>query len=716
MPQWKEEETPGPFKTLVELLRLRAEQQPSALAYRFLEEGDASGPTTELSYAALERRVRAIGVLLTEAGAKGERALLLYPPGLDFIAAFFGCLFGSAIAVPAYPPDPSRLARTLPRLRAIARDCSARFVLTTGPILSLAEALFHEAPELSRLRWLATDAPMEADAERWRAPALSGDSIAFLQYTSGSSGAPKGVSVTHQNILHNEEMVRRAFGHDASSNVLGWLPLYHDMGLIGNVLQPLYLGGRCTLLSPVDFLRSPLRWLYAISHFQATTSGGPNFSYDLCARKATQEDIARLNLSSWTVAYNGAEPIRKETLDHFSRVFAPCGFRREAFYPCYGLAEATLFVSGGAKEEPPKVLTVHAAALEQHQISTAEPGEAGARVLVSCGQPWLEQEVQIVDPETSLPLPRERVGEIWLRGQSVARGYWARPEESREAFLAYLATGEGPFLRTGDLGFLGEGGLYITGRQKDLIIIRGRNHYPQDIELSVERCHPGIRPGCVAAFALEHDGEEQLVIVAEVDPRRGAVEPEEIFASLRREIAEGHEVSLSAALLLEPGSIPKTSSGKLQRRACRADFLNGALRALYRWGTTRASAPPLPTPDAKPALARLGASPISEQPKILEAFLRQEVSLLLRLEPEQLESGTPLSSLGMDSLLGLELKNRVEAAMGIRLDPALPWKYPTIAEISEHLLDMHLRELLAGAQKHAPTGSLSTAAREEIEL
>ncbi|WP_437329115.1 AMP-binding protein [Sorangium sp. So ce381] len=341
-------------ETLVDLLRLRAEAQGDALAFRFLTTGDVDGGSEEWTFRDLHLRAMGIAASLQAAGAAADRALLLYAPGLDFIAAFMGCVYAGVVAVPTYPPNPAQLDRTLPRLRAIARDAGARFVLTTGLIASLSEALRAQAPELSELRWIATDALEPGAASAWRAPDISGETLAFLQYTSGSTGHPKGVMVSHANVIANERAIRAGFEHDAGSSGVGWLPLFHDMGLIGNVLQPIFVGFPCTHMSPLAFLERPLRWLKAISHFRATTSGGPNFAYDLCARKATREDLAALDLRSWTVAFNGAEPIRAETLDRFAAVFAPCGFRREAFYPCYGLAEATLFASGAsATRRPP---------------------------------------------------------------------------------------------------------------------------------------------------------------------------------------------------------------------------------------------------------------------------------------------------------------------------------------------------------------------------
>ncbi|OJH34303.1 non-ribosomal peptide synthetase [Cystobacter ferrugineus] len=674
--------------TLVDVLRLRATVQGSQLAYRFLSTGDADGEIDEWTYAQLDFRARAIGSTLQAEKAWGERVLLLYPPGLDFIAAFMGCLYAGAIAVPTYPPDPARLSRTLPRLRAIAQDSGTRFVLTTTPILEMAEFLLPEAPELGALRWLASDTPSEELAGAWRPPDITGDTLAFLQYTSGSTGTPKGVMVSHTNVLHNERQVRASFEHDAGSDFVGWLPLFHDMGLIGNVLQPLYLGSRCTLMSPVSFLQRPMRWMEAISRYRARTSGGPNFAYDLCARRATDQDRASLDLSSWTVAFNGAEPIREDTLERFVQAFAPAGFRREALYPCYGLAEATLLVSGALKSEPPVYKMVEGTSLERYAVEAASQ-EQNARCLVSSGRGTIEQRLLIVDPETRLACPPGRVGEIWVSGANVARGYWNRPEETERTFGARLAdSGEGPFLRTGDLGFLDDTELYVAGRIKDLIILRGRNIYPQDVELVVEQVHPRLRQGCCAAFSLEMDGEERLAVAVEMEPRGAPVEPPELVAAIRRAVAEQFGVHAHVVLLLKARTIPKTSSGKIQRHACRLGFLQGSLELVERSVQE--------TPVLDDSASKTGGEALSprealrvasaeERPRILERFVLAEVARALRVDPSRLDGEASLASVGLDSLQFIDMHGRLEGALGLRLPSAFLWQHPTLASLAEGL-------------------------------
>ena len=568
------------YSTLVEILRWRALHQPDRLVYTFLPDGETE--ELHLTYADLDRRARAIAAMLQGLGAYGERALLVYPPGLEFVAGFFGCLYAGVIAIPVYPPLPSRLDRTLPRFHAILNDARPVAALTSSRLLSLLEPMFSQAPDVKALHWLATDTAESLLAEGWQEPALNSASLAFFQYTSGSTAAPRGVMVTHGNLLHNLSLITLGLEWTHETRVLCWLPLYHDLGLIGGLLEPLYCGSTAVLMSPMVVLQRPLRWLQAISRTRATCSGGPNFIYDLCTRKITPEQRVALDLSSWDLAFSCAEPIRYETLERFAVTFASCGFRREAFYPSYGLAEVTLAASGGLKAAPPVTFTIQRAALEHNQVVSVSEGDEGTKTLVGCGQSLGDQKIVIVHPETLTRCLPDEVGEIWISGLSVAQGYWNRPEDTNQTFRVYLRdTGEGPFLRTGDLGFLKDGELFITGRLKDLIIIDGYNHYPQDIELTVERSHPLLRPSCCAAFSADVGGEERLVIVAEVErhqlKRDQSLDVETIVQSIRRAVAKYHELGVYAVLLLKPGTIPKTSSGKIQRHACRANFLTGSL-------------------------------------------------------------------------------------------------------------------------------------------
>jgi acyl-CoA synthetase (AMP-forming)/AMP-acid ligase II/alkylation response protein AidB-like acyl-CoA dehydrogenase/acyl carrier protein len=568
------------FSTLVEIIQYRSQYQPERTAYIFLEDGE--NESARLTFGQLEQQAQAIAVQLQNINLQGERALLLYPPGLEFISAFFGCLSGAVIAVPAYPPKNNQ---KLGRLRAIIADASAKAILAPKSILAKVEELLVQEENLDNIAYIATDEINLDLANQLSTPDIKGDSLAFLQYTSGSTGTPKGVMVSHSNLLHNQKIIKQGFGHDEQSLVVGWLPLFHDMGLVGNVIQPLYLGIPCVLMSPVTFLQKPIRWLQAISKYQATTSGGPNFAYDLCWRKITDEQKVQLDLSHWQVAFNGAQPVQPATLEQFAEAFAPCGFRRAAFYPCYGMAETTLIVSGGVKTQEPVLQAVEGKALQQNKIVLVTDNSGKEKVIVGCGQVLEDLEVVIAHPETLTRCAEGEVGEIWVSGPSVAQGYWRREDITEEIFHAYLKdTGQGGFLRTGDLGFLQKGELFITGRLKDLIIIRGRNHYPQDIETTVVDSHPALEKDAGAAFSLEVDGVEQLVIVQEV--KRSHVrqlQEDEVFEAIRRSVALEHELPVYGITLISPSRIPKTSSGKIQRGACRQSYLDKTLKVVAEW-------------------------------------------------------------------------------------------------------------------------------------
>jgi acyl-CoA synthetase (AMP-forming)/AMP-acid ligase II len=584
------------FYSLVEVLRWRALHQPEQRIYTHLVDGETEG--THLTYATLDRQARAIGAMLQSCSADGERALLLYPTGLEFIAAFFGCLYAGVIAVPLPPPNPAQPQRTLPRLRAITNDAQPSMALTTSSILAKIAGLLTETPDLKTIRWLATDAVASTLASEWKEPAVTSNTRALLQYTSGSTTAPRGVMVSHGNLLHNSANVSRAFEITEDTVSVTWLPVFHDMGLTNGIVQPVYGGRQCILMPPQSFLQRPVRWLQAISRYKAAVSGGPNFAYELCARRITPEQRETLDLSSWSAAYNGAEPIRADTLKRFAATFASCGFQPKFFYPCYGLAEATLIVSGGVLEDEPVWCTIQATALEHHHVVESSDQQHNVATVVGCGHAMPDARIVIVHPESLTPCAPDVVGEIWVSGPTVARGYWNQPQETECTFAAYLTdTGEGPFLRTGDLGFLKGGELFVTGRLKDLIIIGGRNLYPHDIELTVEQGHPAIRLGYCAAFSVDIADEERLIVVAEIErryqpehhQRNGAarshpngrpVDVEEVTRAIRRAVAEEHDVRVHTVVLLRAGSIAKTPSGKVQRRACKASFLSGTLDQL----------------------------------------------------------------------------------------------------------------------------------------
>lgn len=431
------------------------------------------------------------------------------------------------------------------------------------------------------MQWLVTESISPKLSTKWEKPDIQANTIAFLQYTSGSTGKPKGVVVTHDNIIYNQRMIQAGFSHSEKTIFVGWLPLFHDMGLIGNVLQPLYLGIPCILMPPEAFLLKPVRWLKAISRYQATTSGGPNFAYDLL-NQIPPEQLEGIDLSSWDIAYCGAEPLRAKTIQQFIEKFKPYGFRPEAFYPCYGMAETTLFVSGGQKTEQAIVQDIDADRLAQNQAVLVTSSDREAQQVVSCGKTWLGQQIIIADPHTFTQCPDGQIGEIWISGNNVCKGYWNNPEATEKTFQAYLKNNPSqPFLRTGDLGYILEGELFVTGRLKDLIIIRGRNYYPQDLELTVEQSHPALRINAGAAFVVEQDNEDRLIIAHEVERTYlRNLNQKEVIDAVRLEISRQHNLQVHQVLLLRTGSIPKTSSGKIQRYACRTGFLQGNLNVV----------------------------------------------------------------------------------------------------------------------------------------
>ena len=670
-----------PRTTLIDVLRRRAADDPNRRAFTFLLDGETE--QAHLTFADLDRQARAVSVLLREHARPGDRALLLYPPGLEYIAAFMGCLYAGVVAVPAYPPNPARLERSLPRLEAIVSNARPTVALTVAPILSIATALAAQNPVFQPMRWLATDGLSDQLAEQWHPTDIRDTGLAFLQYTSGSTSTPKGVMLTHRNLMHNSALIQRGFGHTRESQGVIWLPPYHDMGLIGGILQPLYAGFPVVLLSPVDFLQRPLRWLQAVSRYGATTSGGPNFAYDLCVRKTTPEQRAALDLGSWEVAFNGAEPLRPETLDRFVAAFEVSGFRREAFYPCYGLAEATLIVSGAQLAAPPVICQVQAAALERNVAALASEGVGANRAMVSSGQICGDQQVVIVDGASGTRCSPGQIGEIWVSGPSIAQGYWDQHEDTAHAFGASLAEHSGErYLRTGDLGFQHGGELFVTGRLKDVIIIRGRNHYPQDIERTVEVCHPALRLGGGAAFALEVAGEEQLIVVQEIERQHRTVNVEELCGQIRHAVGREHGVQVAVIALLKPGSIPKTSSGKIQRYACRQAFLAGDLALIGQSALEHLPAEAPPEPQSrnregtrrnanKEVNLRVASRSFADRSQ-LAADLTEEIARALRVPVEQLAPDQSLIALGLELADGDRAERADRGAVGGRGAAAHP--------------------------------------------
>ncbi|WP_395293021.1 amino acid adenylation domain-containing protein [Kitasatospora hibisci] len=689
-----------------------AAADPDRTAFEFSGREDA--PAERLSYGQLDRRARAVAARLQRLGLTDRPVLLLQPPGLDYVISFVGCLYARAVAVPVYPPN--RRPRSLERLVDIVADCGATVALTTAAVRDRLLPGDPDGAVMDVLRLLATDRVPEEEAEAWVRPQVGADTVAFLQYTSGSTSAPRGVVLTHGNLLHNSALIQRAFRTDGGTRGMSWLPLFHDMGLIGGMLQPLYYAGSCSLMAPTAFAQDPLRWLREISRTRATVSGGPNFAYDLCADLATPEVLAGLDLSSWEVAFNGAEPVRAETFRRFAAAYAPAGFRAEAFTPCYGLAEATLIVSckphGTA---PARYSAPHSLLAGTADTGTGAPDSAdatggitGSTELVSSGRPDASQRLEIVDPVTRRPVPSGAIGEIWLSGPSVAQGYWNRPEHSAATFGARLAAGDADdpddadgaaFLRTGDLGLLHEGELYVTGRLKDLVIVRGRNHYPQDIEQTVAAVHPALRANCGAAVQVELAGAAELVIVQEVARDHQDGDLTALARTVREAVAEAHGVRPAAVVLIRAATLPRTSSGKVQRHVCAASYREGSLAALGHSGRPQGAADERPAELDAPALR--AAAP-AERPALLLAALRALLGARLGLAAEELAPGRRLAELGLDSLGAVRLRHELRAALGVDLG------------LTEALaLDLTgLAGLLAGRLAEAPAETPEAAATD----
>lgn len=563
------------YRSLVEVLRQHAATRPEGRLYTFLQSGDEESATR--SFAELDQRARAIAAWLSQSSMTGKTVLLPIGDNMAFIDAFLGCLYGGVIAVPAAVP---RRNRSLIGLQSIAHDAQVSGILCSSEDADrLQRALQDQLPDVRR--FVLDDA--DGRPEDWSERAFDSRQLAFLQYTSGSTGTPKGVMVTHGNLIENAATIQHSMRLSRECRMISWLPLYHDMGLIGSVLQPLYIGFESVLMPPVAFLQKPVRWLNAISRYRATVSGAPDFAYALCVDRISALDRAGLDLSSWTLAYNGSEPVRADTIDRFVEAFAPAKFKRSAFYPCYGMAEHTLFISGMQQASGPTILDIGPTSLAKNEACPSASGRQRRR-LVSCGATGRSMRVAIVDPVTKLEQPDGKVGEIWAKSASAAAGYFRKLAETEATFRATLSdTGEGPFLRTGDLGFMHRGQLFVTGRMKDVIIIRGRNHYPQDLEATAERCSRFLRKGGGVAVAIEQGGQTTLALALELT-REGwnTADPNRVTSEVREAVAREHDLRAHKVLLLRPGSLPRTTSGKIRRSACRALIEAGACEVLTR--------------------------------------------------------------------------------------------------------------------------------------
>jgi acyl-CoA synthetase (AMP-forming)/AMP-acid ligase II/3-oxoacyl-(acyl-carrier-protein) synthase/acyl carrier protein len=653
--------------TITEWLCTRVRGTPDRTAFVFLENGEREA--ARLTFAQLDALSWAVAGMLETRTRPGDRVLLLYPSGLDFICALLGCLYAGRIAVPAYPP---RRGRSNQRLQSVVRDCTPALTLTDQATLEdLRRRADHELP-MQLTHFIATDGQPASPSVAGQPVAIGPDAVALLQYTSGSTGTPKGVMVNHRNILSNMEVITAAGCLDESSVFVSWLPLFHDMGLFGKVLLPLYLGAPSVLMDPAAFVQKPLRWLQAITTYRATVCAAPDSAYELCVRKVSEQAKAKLDLKSWRQAFNGAEPVRPQTVERFCGAFASCGFSRSTFRPVYGMAETTLYVTGQPDESLPLIREFDAASLSAGRVAPDNGGKLHS--LVSCGQPWLGHRVRIVDPDTATPSPVDRIGEIWASGTSVAAGYWNQPEESERTFRARLVGEDNEcYLRTGDLGLMTEGHLFVTGRLKDLIIIAGRNHYPQDLERTAEASHPALAPNTAAAFSDAEDGIERVVLTCEV--RREALrnlDVESVAGCISRVFADEHEIELYALVLLKPATTLRTSSGKIQRSRIRTAYQTGA--GLQIAGSWR-----------KPARREAMRAPDA---KDITAWLIQRIADTAGVDPRQIEPRAPFSNHGLDSRAAVALSGELQDWLGSPLSPTLVYDFPSIAQLADHLTQL----------------------------
>lgn len=682
----------------------RAQESPDAIAYRFLRDGEEE--YLHLTYAQLSRRVAAMAALLNSLERRGARVLILHPAGPDFVTAFFACAFAGMVAVPAYPPRRNRKAA---RLELMIADAEAAFVMAPA---HYEDQVREAAPESLRFIY-AEDAQRFDGADLEYLVPPQKDDLAYLQYTSGSTSDPRGVIISHDNLVWTIEDMHRGWRHTADSVIVSWLPVFHDMGLIYGVLAAPFVGVPCVLMHHADFLQRPVRWLRAMHTYRGTHCCAPNFAYALCAARVDEAEIAGLDLSSWRVAVNGSEPVDLQTLTDFSRTFAPAGFRPEAFCPGYGLAEATLKVSATGRDDVPRVLHLRAAALEQNRLELVAPFDPAARAVIGCGRSHVGSEIAVVDPRLQRRLGEDAIGEIWVRGAIVAAGYWQNPAATALQFDVATAdnnsTDRGGWMRTGDLGFLNEGELFVTGRIKDLLIVRGRNLYPQDLERCAVRAHAALKADACAAFSVRTDAGEAVCMALEV--RRSAlrsVTPAELCEAVAAAVAAEFEIRLHDIVLLRPNALPKTSSGKLQRSATRAAWQQGKLTAVDDLmsppatnghaksngsaagnGASGAQRNGRDKPEVSPAVTNKKASQ-NESGEVDEAmilaWMREWIKRELQVEPGADFAAASWQRIGLDSLTTQRLLGDASEHFGVRLSSDAAWEFETPLALTQHLV------------------------------
>jgi acyl-CoA synthetase (AMP-forming)/AMP-acid ligase II/acyl carrier protein len=662
---------------LVDVLMQRAADGGRA-GYIFLSD-DGEHEAESLTYEWLYRDACVLGRRLNEYGNVGDRALLVFPSGIEYIKALFGCLCASRIPVPVYPPNLRKESEKHFRFGKIVHDCAPKLALTITSLVPRVERLLEDEGVSGQVDVVPTDLLEHADRSEWVPPKISNETVALIQYTSGSTASPKGVVLSHSNLVHNQEMIKKACNHNMESTFVGWLPLYHDMGLIGNVLQPLYIGASSILMSPSCFLQDPIRWLRAITRYRGRTSGGPNFAFDLCVTRIRPEERESLDLSTWTVAFNGAESVRYSTLEKFAREFRNCGFSPTAFYPCYGLAEATLMVSGGPRSNGVRVARARSGkySLKGEQKDGEKENPAG--VVASSGKTVSGTEIAIVDERSSLRCEEGHIGEIWVSGPAVGQGYWNHPESTRAVFKRTLEDETKHYLRTGDLGFMLDGHLFVTGRIKDLVIVRGRNYHPEDIEFSIKACRPELSTASVAAFGIEVSGHEEVAVVVEIG-RYLLPEREPICQTIRSAVGAEHGLRVHSVMLVRQGIVPRTSSGKIQRHMCKQKFISKSLRPLYFSTLPNASRMNSLTAEETTLASELAVD--SENHLDL---IRKELSSVLGIGFDRVSMNVPLTALGMDSVGAAQLASTIARKWGVEIDPIDLLDRSTVGDVLERV-------------------------------
>ena len=664
----------------VEIVRRWASDEPEKRAYTFLEFRPETRES-HVTYRELDVQARTIAARLQAHTQSGDRVLLLFRPGLEFIAGFLGCLYAGVIAVPA---NVARQGHGVERLKKIVKDAAPAVILSITSLKTLQTTFEGEHPPV----WICSDEVSSSDPGHWQAPAVRMDDVAFLQYSSGSTGEPKGVMVTHGNLEHQSAVMYAAAHATHESCMVSWLPAFHDMGLILGILLPLFGGFPGVLMSPESFGEDPYSWLKAISDHWADISAAPNFAYEMSMRRISPEQRRTLDLSSWRVAVNGAESVRPKTIDDFTAAFSDCGFRRDAFIPAYGLAEGTLVVTCVERDVEPVEKSFSPEDLEYNMAVLADASEAKARKLVCCGAPVPGNNVLIVDPETRSTKDAMEIGEIWVSGPSVAHGYWQNPEQTEFTFHAYTAAGEGPYLRTGDLGFLFEGELFICGRLKDLILIRGRNHHAPDIEVTVESAHPALRRSCGVAFAVDVADEERLVIVQEIDRSFKVTTLEEfegIIAAIRQAVAERHEIQVYSVVLIRHGTMPKTLSGKVRRRECRARYLEARLAVRASWDAHTKPGEPANTASPGSTEKPRDNSEAPDALKDIQNWLINELVSRAGCDQSAVSGQKSFDEMGLTAEATMKLVRAMEIQFQCMLPLTLLAEFPTLDGLANHL-------------------------------